>query len=217
MRILFAFLLLLSPAIGQDIFQPTGRYAEPAESGCYLMVFTTRTCGPCNRFRTNELQSILKAGHNVEVIDLDDEENNRLYSKDVSLVPTFWIVDRKTKATIWKRTSASMKAAELLTQLRFASSGKTAAPGAKSCKCSDLCTCGCNDGKQCSCGNARAATARDVPLLKAQRSSNPILKSARMTHSQMVSLHNQLHGGGSRTWPGDLAEHLRTVHGVVVK
>jgi hypothetical protein len=37
---------------------------------------------------------------------------------------------------------------------------------------------------------------------------------ADMSHSEMVALHNQLHGGGSWTWPGDLATHLRTAHGV---
>lgn len=35
-----------------------------------------------------------------------------------------------------------------------------------------------------------------------------------MTHSEMVALHNRLHGGGSWTWPGDLATHLRGTHGV---
>lgn len=35
-----------------------------------------------------------------------------------------------------------------------------------------------------------------------------------MSHSEIVSLHNRLHGGGSWTWPGDLAHHLQQVHGV---
>lgn len=35
-----------------------------------------------------------------------------------------------------------------------------------------------------------------------------------MSHSEMVALHNRLHGGGSWTWPGDLASHLQTTHGV---
>jgi len=37
---------------------------------------------------------------------------------------------------------------------------------------------------------------------------------AAMSHSDMVSLHNSLHGGGSWTWPGDLANHLQQAHGV---
>ena len=35
-----------------------------------------------------------------------------------------------------------------------------------------------------------------------------------LSHSEMVKMHNQLHGGGSWTWPGDLAKHLQTKHGV---
>jgi hypothetical protein len=37
---------------------------------------------------------------------------------------------------------------------------------------------------------------------------------AAMSHGDMVSLHNRLHGGGSWTWPGDLASHLQQAHGV---
>lgn len=32
----------------------------------------------------------------------------------------------------------------------------------------------------------------------------------------LVGLHNQLHGGGSWTWPGDLATHLQNTHGVML-
>jgi thiol-disulfide isomerase/thioredoxin len=35
-----------------------------------------------------------------------------------------------------------------------------------------------------------------------------------MSHSEMKALHDRLHGGGSWSWPGDLREHLETVHGV---
>jgi len=38
--------------------------------------------------------------------------------------------------------------------------------------------------------------------------------AAAMSHAEMVALHNRLHGGGSWTWPGDLATHLRDTHGV---
>ena len=37
-----------------------------------------------------------------------------------------------------------------------------------------------------------------------------------MRQSDLVALHNQLHGGGHWTWPGDLAEHLRNTHGVQI-
>ena len=39
-------------------------------------------------------------------------------------------------------------------------------------------------------------------------------QTAFWTHEQMVAKHNELHGGGSWSWPGDLARHLATVHGV---
>ena len=39
-------------------------------------------------------------------------------------------------------------------------------------------------------------------------------RTAFWTHEQMVAKHNELDGGGSWSWPGDLATHLATVHGV---
>ena len=48
----------------------------------------------------------------------------------------------------------------------------------------------------------------------ATKSTPVVPQSTTMSHSEMVGIHNRLHGGGSWTWPGDLATHLRTVHGV---
>ena len=39
-------------------------------------------------------------------------------------------------------------------------------------------------------------------------------RTAFWTHDEMVAKHNELHGGGSWSWPGDLATHLATAHGV---
>ena len=39
-------------------------------------------------------------------------------------------------------------------------------------------------------------------------------RTAFWTQSEMVAKHNELHGGGSWSWPGDLATHLATAHGV---
>jgi hypothetical protein len=44
--------------------------------------------------------------------------------------------------------------------------------------------------------------------------AQPIPAPAAMSHSDMIRLHNSLHGGGSWTWPGDLASHLQQAHGV---
>ena len=40
------------------------------------------------------------------------------------------------------------------------------------------------------------------------------VKSVPISHHDRVRLHNQLHGGGQWTWPGNLEGHLRDVHGV---
>lgn len=45
-------------------------------------------------------------------------------------------------------------------------------------------------------------------------SSSDFAEVRQMSYGEKVHLHNQLHGGGSWSWPGDLDEHLRSVHGV---
>lgn len=50
-----------------------------------------------------------------------------------------------------------------------------------------------------------------VDFPQAQRVESPV-----MSQGDLISLHNSLHGGGSWTWPGDLAEHLRNTHGVQI-
>jgi len=69
---------------------------------------------------------------------------------------------------------------------------------------------------QCpNCPKVLAASGPQVlssaPQVRVQQQQ---VQHSAMTHSQMVALHNRLHGGGSWTWPGDLAEHLRREHGV---
>jgi hypothetical protein len=44
--------------------------------------------------------------------------------------------------------------------------------------------------------------------------SRPKITKPASSHSDLVAMHNRLHGGGQWTWPGDLATHLRTTHGV---
>jgi hypothetical protein len=44
--------------------------------------------------------------------------------------------------------------------------------------------------------------------------SRPQITKPASSHSDLVAMHNRLHGGGQWTWPGDLATHLRTTHGV---
>lgn len=56
--------------------------------------------------------------------------------------------------------------------------------------------------------------AAQLRLLKKLLPKTAAYRTAFWTHEQMVTKHNELHGGGSWSWPGDLAKHLATVHGV---
>lgn len=49
------------------------------------------------------------------------------------------------------------------------------------------------------------------PFVFESQNTNPVV-----SHGDLVSIHNQLHGGGQWTWPGDLATHLQQVHGVQI-
>jgi len=55
---------------------------------------------------------------------------------------------------------------------------------------------------------------RDTLLPTTAFVSQPVITNAVVSHGDLVSIHNQLHGGGNWTWPGVLASHLRTTHGV---
>ena len=56
--------------------------------------------------------------------------------------------------------------------------------------------------------------AAQLRLLKKLLPKTTEYRTAFWTHDEMVAKHNELHGGGSWSWPGDLATHLATVHGV---
>ena len=138
-----------------------------SESGCYLVVFTTASCSPCQAWKRNHLPRIESLGHKVRIIDVDRDSTWR-----VTTVPTFWVVDRATKKVV--RTFVGITSADTLLPLIKA--------------------------KENTVATTTVTTSRPVS----------------MSHSAMVRLHNQLHGGGSWSWPGDLASHLRTVHGVAI-
>jgi len=54
-----------------------------------------------------------------------------------------------------------------------------------------------------------------LPANRPEQSSTISLPTVhRLSFQAQVELHNRLHGGGSWTWPGNLTQHLRTVHGV---
>lgn len=78
----------------------------------------------------------------------------------------------------------------------------------------------CRDGVQF----ARLEAAQDKDSIRKwlrEQGLNPVefpqAKATPQTTTQnLVELHNSLHGGGYWSWPGDLAEHLRNTHGVMV-
>ena len=152
-----------------------------SESGCYLVVFTTSSCSPCQSWKRTHLPRIEALGHKVRIIDVDRDSMWR-----VTTVPTFWVVDRATKKVV--RTFVGIATAETLLPMLKVKSQQSS-----------------EDSK-----HIRAETEVPAP---AQKQGTV---SLRISHSEMVRLHNQLHGGGSWTWPGDLATHLSTVHGVAI-
>lgn len=159
----FCLLFGITPALSEEIFKPTGRYAQPAKSGRYLVKFTGDHCPPCKTWDANELPKLKAAGFTPTIVD-----STHGNTWGVTSLPTFWIVDRATGKPVEKATGYT-SAAELIQVLTERSA---------------------------------CEPAEVVPQLTT------------MTHSEMVGIHNSLHGGGSWNWPGDLGDHLRTVHGV---
>jgi hypothetical protein len=47
--------------------------------------------------------------------------------------------------------------------------------------------------------------------------SRPQITNPVVSQTDLVSIHNRLHGGGNWTWPGDLETHLRVSHGYGTK
>lgn len=46
--------------------------------------------------------------------------------------------------------------------------------------------------------------------------AQPVPVNNGVAQAELIQLHNRLHGGGQWTWPGNLRDHLRTVHGVAL-
>lgn len=101
-----AALLLLTMFQSADLFPVTAK-PEPvkAEAGRYLVVFTTKTCGPCRQWKANEKPKL--AGQFITMVDADEQPQ-----WEVAEVPSFWIVDRATRKPIEKLTG--YRSAEVL-------------------------------------------------------------------------------------------------------
>lgn len=157
MSITLGILMSLQLHVG---VQPAAAEQSSDREGTYIVLFTTRNCGPCQRWKRDERPKLDAARIPITIVDVDEDGR-----WGVSRVPTFWIVDLKTRKPL-RKFSAGYLSAETL-----------------------------------------------IPMMGG---TQPTQVRATMSHAEMVRLHNNLHGGGSWTWPGDLREHLRRVHGAEV-
>jgi hypothetical protein len=127
MRYFIACLLLCAVSLGEDIFKPTGRYAQditvesdgqqvrltptdrpgrfsfstksagPPKLSRYLVKFTSDTCGPCRSWEAKERPQLDAAGVAITVVDCT---NGNTWG--VSRVPAFWIVDKNPRKVVQK-------------------------------------------------------------------------------------------------------------------
>jgi hypothetical protein len=96
-----------------EVVQPiTQQVVEtPEETGCYLVMFTASWCSPCQSWKKTNKSKIVAAGHGVTEVDCSNGN-----SWGVSSLPSFWIVDRKTKKPI-KKYVGTVSADTLLSHL----------------------------------------------------------------------------------------------------
>ena len=112
-------LLLLTMLQSVDLFPVTKPEPVRAESGRYLVVFTTKTCLPCRQWKANELPKL--NGVAVTIVDANEQPQ-----WNVGSVPSFWIVDRATRKPL-KKYTGSTSAATLLKELEGNSVASTPA------------------------------------------------------------------------------------------
>jgi thiol-disulfide isomerase/thioredoxin len=91
-------LLILSAFLAGDEW----RFQLEKPSGYYVVFFTAKWCGPCQRFKANGLQQ-LQAAYPVTVVDIDAEPSWR---SQVDRFPTFWLCRKSDRQPIAKWTGA---------------------------------------------------------------------------------------------------------------
>lgn len=81
----------LSEATGAARQEPLAPQVKK-DSSNYLVAFTASWCGPCQRWKRDELPNLTAAGIDVTIVDVDKEPQWR-----ISSLPTFWVVERATR------------------------------------------------------------------------------------------------------------------------
>lgn len=115
----FCLLFACSPALSEDVFKPTGRYAQGGSTTCnessgrYLVCFSASWCSPCQAWKRSEQKKIEAAGHTVMIV----EDGHVKWG--VERIPQFWIVDRGSVKPIEKITGYT-SAETLLAKLKVA-------------------------------------------------------------------------------------------------
>ena len=93
-----SLLLLLSAFLVGDEW----RFEVQKPEGYYVVFFTAKWCGPCQRFKANGLER-LKQAYPVTVVDIDQEPSWR---SQVDRFPTFWLCRKSDRVPIAKWTGA---------------------------------------------------------------------------------------------------------------
>jgi thiol-disulfide isomerase/thioredoxin len=66
-----------------------------------VRVWTASWCGPCKRYKANEVPSLVKFGYTVEVLDIDKEEKPE-YIKRIPTVELLYKGKTLTRKTYWR-------------------------------------------------------------------------------------------------------------------
>ena len=65
----------------------------------YVVMFTSRSCGPCQTWKLNEMPRMIARGIHVREIEMSDPANSE-WSSQVSRYPTFWVCDGETETRL---------------------------------------------------------------------------------------------------------------------
>jgi glutaredoxin len=87
----------------------------PDPQGYYVVAYTAAWCGPCQRWKRDELAALKTAGVAVTIVDVDKDpqwnrsrwatdsvKNERVLIPAITSLPTFQIVRRSDRIPVWR-------------------------------------------------------------------------------------------------------------------